>query len=199
MTGTRVFDIVFSTVALVALTPVMLLIGVAVLLDSGGPIFFSQIRVGRNFQPFLVRKFRTMNAGEGPPITSADDRRVTRVGAFLRRTKLDELPQLWNVLIGSMSVVGPRPELPQFVEHFPAQYKQVLRVRPGLTDPASLRFWNEEEVLAGAADPVAFYAETILPRKLKLSTHYLESRSWVGDGAVVLRTISKFIGGAFRP
>ena len=149
----RVFDIVVSAAALTLLWPVLLVVAAAVWLDSGSPILFAQQRVGRGFRCFTVWKFRSMRSARGSLITASGDSRITRVGRVLRQTKLDELPQLWNVLRGNMSLVGPRPEVPQYVELFRSRYQHILSVRPGITDPAALAFIDEERLLARSPDP----------------------------------------------
>jgi lipopolysaccharide/colanic/teichoic acid biosynthesis glycosyltransferase len=186
----RSFDILLSLAMLLVLSPLLLPIAALVLAFDGLPIFFSQTRVGQNFRPFRIWKFRTMcNAQEGESITSFGDPRITRIGKMLRSTKLDELPQLWNVLIGDMSFVGPRPELPEFVEAFRERYTRILQVRPGITDPASILFVDEEMILAKADDPKREYREHVLPEKLTLAEHYIEQQSLVGDVAILLRTV----------
>ncbi len=185
----RALDILISAAVLALLWPVFAAVAVAVWLDSGLPVFYGQTRVGKGFCRFTLWKFRSMwpNAG-GPRITVAGDLRVTRVGRFLRRTKLDELPQFWNVLKGDMSLVGPRPEVPEFVEIYRERYRRVLSVRPGITDLASIRFRNEEAELAAAPDPHEQYVRKILPMKLDLADEYLERRSLACDAAILLRT-----------
>ncbi len=186
----RVFDIAGSAVALIALSPVLLGLSLAVLIGSGRPIFFSQVRVGRCFRPFRLWKFRSMRASvAGPAITISGDRRITRVGAFLRATKLDELPQLWNVLRGDMSLVGPRPELPEYVDMFRDRYRNILALRPGMTDLASLSYRDEEALLARAADPLREYVRVILPRKLDLAEEYVAARSLALDLRVLIQTV----------
>ncbi len=164
-------------------------IALAEVLDSGTPVFYSQIRVGRRFRPFRLYKFRSMYSGRrGPSITAATDSRITRAGRVLRATKLDELPQLWNVLLGDMSLVGPRPEVPEYVEAFRQRYREILEVRPGITDLASLRFQNEEQVLAAASDPLQEYRTVVLPAKLDLADEYLRRRSLSLDLSILWRT-----------
>ncbi len=154
---------------LAVLWPVALVVGVAVKISSPGPVFFRQERMGRHGVTFSIAKFRTMAVQKpchGCQVTAGGDPRITTVGAFLRRHKLDELPQLMNVLRGEMSFVGPRPEVPEFAELFPLEYAQILKVRPGITHPATLTFRNEEEILAGAGDPRKFYIDKLMPEKL---------------------------------
>lgn len=191
----RGIDIVLSGVALAALSPILLLTAVAVVSESGFPVFYGQWRVGRGFRRFRIWKFRSMRTSQsGPPITTAGDNRITRVGRFIRRTKLDELPQLWNVLKGDMSLVGPRPELPAYVARYRMQYERILGVRPGITDPASLAFHNEERLLALFADPTKAYVENVLPAKLQLSeTYVLRCTVW-HDLCILFRTVLAVVG-----
>lgn len=193
MTAKRAFDFAFSTAVLTVLLPVLLLIALAVKFDSPGPVFFRQVRIGRNGVPFRILKFRTMrNDGTdgGLQVTAEGDVRVTQVGKVLRQYKLDELPQFLNVLVGHMSVVGPRPEVPKFVERYPAEGKsQVLSLRPGITDRTSLEYRNEGALLAGADDPERRYVEEILPVKFEQYRRYAQTRTFVGDLRIILRTV----------
>jgi lipopolysaccharide/colanic/teichoic acid biosynthesis glycosyltransferase len=189
----RVFDFTIACVGIVTLSPLFLLAAVLVRLSSPGPIFFCQDRIGRDFQPFKIIKFRTMvmNAQScGPAITIGNDSRITRFGLFLRRTKIDELPQLFNVLLGEMSLVGPRPELPEYVEIFRSEYTEILSVRPGLTDIASLHYRDESSILATAHDPTKEYLTNVLPHKLRLSKEYLQSSSLWSDMFLIVSTIA---------
>ena len=182
--------------ALLVLAPVMLLIALAIVMEEGFPIFFLQDRVGRYSVPFTIVKFRTMRtAVPGSPITVAGDGRVTRIGRILRRYKLDEIPQLWNVLVGDMSLVGPRPEVPRYVDLRNPDWKIVLGARPGITCISSVVYRDEEGLLATVDDPETFYRETILPRKLRLSAEYLLRRTRASDLRLILATIVT----AFRP
>ena len=201
----RTFDITAAALGLLLLSPLLLMVALLIRLDSKGPVFFRQVRVGRYGQPFRIFKFRTMHdapavsglAGSagpaGPQLTVAGDARITRVGALLRRTKLDEQPQLIDVLRGSMSLVGPRPEVPRYVEHYPpASRERVLSVRPGITDFASLRYRNENALLARASDPEREYVDVILPSKLRYALDYVDNASVAGDLRVLgltLRTV----------
>jgi lipopolysaccharide/colanic/teichoic acid biosynthesis glycosyltransferase len=188
----RVFDVVVSAGGLLLLSPALILAAVLVKLTSQGPAMFKQVRVGRDFEPFEILKFRTMVVGapnKGPAITVGNDARITRVGSFLRKTKLDEFPQLINVLKGEMSLVGPRPEVPRYVEMFREEYAEVLTVRPGITDLASLQFRHESELLAEADDPEAEYCNRVLPEKLRLAKDYIERSSLLFDLKVILQTI----------
>jgi lipopolysaccharide/colanic/teichoic acid biosynthesis glycosyltransferase len=166
----------------------------AVKLSSPGPVLFRQTRVGRGGRPFRILKFRSMRDGaSGPQVTAGGDDRITPVGRVLRRHKLDELPQLWNVLVGDMSLVGPRPEVQRYVERFAADYERILAVRPGITDRAALEYRDEESVLAAAADPEAAYVSTVLPAKIQLYHRYLDEMSLRTDVTLVLRTLAKLI------
>ncbi len=186
----RAFDIILAASVLALLSPLLALIALAVLWDSGRPIFFSQIRVGRRFQQFRIYKFRSMlSSNRGPAITAATDARITRVGRMLRTAKLDELPQLWNVMVGDMSLVGPRPEIPRYVEIFRGRYQTVLSVRPGITDLASLQFRDEEQVLAQAADPLGEYESVVLPAKLNLAEEYVQRQCFALDLSILWRTL----------
>ena len=189
--GKRAFDLLGASLALLLLAPLMAVVALWIRLDSPGPVFFRQQRVGRHGVPFLIHKFRTMRTGaEGLPLTVGDDPRITRAGRFLRRTRLDELPQFIDVLQGAMSLVGPRPEVPRYVALYPPALRdRALAVRPGLTDPASLAFIDEAALLAAAADPEREYVERILPAKLQRAAEYAESASLATDLAVLARTL----------
>ncbi len=194
----RLFDIVCSATGLLLLSPLLLVVALTVKLDSPGPVFFRQERIGRHGVPFCIHKFRTMHAGaEGLPLTVGADPRITRSGAFLRRTRLDELPQLIDVLRGTMSLVGPRPEVPRYVAHYPPGLRErALAVRPGITDPASLDFIDEAALLARAADPEREYIEVILPAKLRRAAAYAESATLGSDLVVLWRTVRRLVGPA---
>jgi lipopolysaccharide/colanic/teichoic acid biosynthesis glycosyltransferase len=189
----RAFDIAGAALALLALAPLMLAVALLIKLDTPGPALFRQVRVGRHGRPFRIFKFRTMTAQQpsgAPEITLAGDTRITRTGAWLRRTRLDELPQLIDVLRGTMSLVGPRPEVPRFLAHYPPNLRaRVLAVRPGITDPASLDFIDEAALLAAAADPEREYIERILPVKLARAAAYAERASLATDLVVLWRTL----------
>ena len=186
----RAIDIVGSGLALLVGLPVLMAIAAAVAIDSGFPVLYRQRRVGRGFHQFHLLKFRSMVASEGGPrITVSGDSRVTRVGRLLRTTKLDELPQFWNVLTGDMSLVGPRPEIPEYVEMFANRYKDILAVSPGITDLASVQFRDEEKLLARVPDPIEYYARHLLPAKLELAEEYLRNRSFLFDLSILLRTV----------
>ena len=187
----RLFDLIVASLALLLLAPLLVGLALVVKLDSPGPAFFRQVRVGRHGAPFRIHKFRTMQAGaEGLALTVGSDPRITRSGAWLRRTRLDELPQLLDVLRGSMSLVGPRPEVPRYVAHYPAALRaRVLAVRPGITDPSSLAFIDEAALLAAAVDPEREYIERILPAKLQSAAAYADSASLASDILVLWRTV----------
>lgn len=191
----RLFDLLVAAVALILLMPLLAVVAVAVRLDSPGPVFFRQERVGRHGVPFRIHKFRTMRDGApGLALTVGADPRITRVGAFLRRTRIDELPQLIDVLQGTMSLVGPRPEVPRYVAHYPPALKaRALAVRPGITDPSSLEFMDEAALLARAADPEREYIEVILPAKLQRAAEYAEQATLWSDLAVLLRTVGRLV------
>ena len=186
----RLFDIVVSLAALLLLALPMLAVAAWIKFDSAGPVFFRQQRVGRHGVPFAIHKFRTMRHGAGGlALTVGDDARITRAGRWLRRTRLDELPQLLDVLAGDMSLVGPRPEVPRYVALYPPGLRdRALAVRPGLTDPASLAYIDEAALLAAAADPEREYVERILPAKLQAAAAYAERATLGSDVAVLART-----------
>jgi lipopolysaccharide/colanic/teichoic acid biosynthesis glycosyltransferase len=190
----RLLDIVVSLMGLICFLPLMLLVAVLIKLDSSGPIFFRQERIGRGFRPFQILKFRTMidNAQtKGRLITLAQDPRITRVGRILRQTKIDELPQLINVLKGEMSLVGPRPEVSRYVRAFQKDYEEILKVRPGMTDLASLKYRNEEAILSNSDDPDEEYVSHVLPDKIRLAKDYLERSSFLFDLSLIFKTLFK--------
>jgi lipopolysaccharide/colanic/teichoic acid biosynthesis glycosyltransferase len=197
----RVFDISVSIIGLVLLAPLLAVIALAVRTCTVGPALYRSARIGRAGEPFQLLKFRTMRVGAdrlGGSSTPDDDPRVTNLGAFLRRYKLDELPQLWNVLVGHMSLVGPRPQVPWAVERYTEEEKIVLTVRPGITDPASLRFANEGEILRGQPNPDQAYFDLIHPEKMRLSIHYVKTRSFVGDLRILAATLGTALRGTSR-
>ncbi|OYT98233.1 MAG: sugar transferase [Burkholderiales bacterium PBB1] len=192
----RLFDLCASGLGLWLLSPLLLLMALAIKLDSPGPVFFRQVRVGRHGVAFRIHKFRTMtnqdtDAEAGTPqLTVGVDPRITRVGALLRRTKLDELAQLIDVFVGDMSLVGPRPEVPRYVALYPPSLRdKVLSVRPGITDPASLAFRDESAQLARAVDPERAYVEAVMPAKLQLSARYVDEASFMGDLQLIAATL----------
>ena len=189
--GKRALDVAVAAVGLVALSPLLALLAAAVALD-GGPIFFRQERVGRRGRPFRIAKFRTMVPDAdrlGAPLTVAGDRRITRVGRVLRAAKLDELPQLWNVLTGEMSLVGPRPEVPRYVALYTEEQARVLALTPGITDPASIRYRHEEAALADSSDPERAYLDVIMPEKIRINLEYAARASVGSDLAVIVETL----------
>jgi lipopolysaccharide/colanic/teichoic acid biosynthesis glycosyltransferase len=193
----RVFDLIISALGIIALLPVLAVIALAVKKEDRGPVLYNGLRIGFNGKPFRMHKFRTMvlNADKiGGSSSADDDPRITRTGKKLRKYKLDELPQLFNVLKGEMSFVGPRPEVPFYVNMFTEQEKQILTVRPGITDWASL--WNSDEgsILAGSPDPEKTYLEKIRPEKIKLQLKYVQERSLFTDFTIIIKTLLKIIG-----
>lgn len=194
----RAIDFLASIVGLTILFPFFLIIGLLVKMDSEGPVFYLQERVGKGMKPFKLFKFRTMgvNADKHAAITvGARDPRITRVGFYLRKYKVDEFPQLINVLNGSMSLVGPRPELKKFVDLYSDEQKTVLSVRPGITDFASIQFRNENELLEGKPDPIDFYIREIMPVKLEINLLYVRNQSLLTDIRILLKTILYIIKG----
>lgn len=195
--GKRGLDFALAVTGLVILSPVFLIVAAAVKLGSPGPVFYLQDRVGRSGRLFKIIKFRSMVVGAdrtGVGITTASDRRITKVGAILRKMKLDELPQLWNVVRGDMSLVGPRPELPQYVSHYSAMAKAVLCVRPGITDNASILFRHEEKLLVGDADEAdRLYRDVVLPRKLALGRTYITTMSLYNDLLLIVKTLVSLV------
>jgi lipopolysaccharide/colanic/teichoic acid biosynthesis glycosyltransferase len=189
----RTFDLLAGIAGLCLLLPLFIMIAAWIKLDDGGPVFYRQERVGRKGRLFKIFKFRTMAIGadkSGLPLTVGADPRITRSGAVLRRYKLDELPQLLNVVLGDMSLVGPRPEVPRYVAHYTdAQRAHILSVRPGITDPASILFVDENELLSRENDPERAYVRAVLPRKLALYDDYVRNRTFWGDVAVILKTL----------
>lgn len=192
----RMFDIVLALISLVVLSPLFAVVALLIKLDSEGPVFYRGVRAGKDGKPFKIWKFRTMvvNADKiGGPSTSADDPRLTRVGRILRRYKIDEFPQVINILKGEMSFVGPRPEVLQEVELYTDEERLLLTVPPGMVDYATLRFHNEEEILRGAADPHQAYREKIRPEKIRLGLEYVRTRSFWGDIKILLQFIMTLI------
>jgi lipopolysaccharide/colanic/teichoic acid biosynthesis glycosyltransferase len=186
----RVFDFICAAIGLVLLAPLLVVIAVLIATGDGSPVLFRQTRVGRHGRPFRIWKFRTMRAGsKGRAITSGGDERITRIGTVLRKYKLDELPQLFNVLRGEMSLVGPRPEVPEYVQLESLVWRLVLQVRPGITDLASLVYRNEEDVLRAAPDPEAYYRDHLQSKKLVLNLRYLSYRNPWRDLRLILASI----------
>ena len=192
----RLFDIVAAAAGLIVLCPLFAIIAVLIKWDSDGPVFFRQSRIGRHFRPFFIYKFRTMLSDApaiGPLLTVGDDPRITRVGRWLRRTKLDELPQLINILTGDMSFVGPRPEVERYVRLFQTEYAEILQVRPGITDLASLKYRAESTLLARSPKPEEEYVTRILPDKLRLGQQYVRELSLGRDVMLIARTLAAVV------
>ena len=189
----RLFDLVAASAALIVLSPLLIAVAIAVRMTSRGPVIYRGPRIGRGGAPFDILKFRTMVSGAGPGITTRDDPRVTRVGRILRRLKIDELPQLVNILRGEMSLVGPRPEAPEYVALYTEEQRRVLSVRPGLTSAASLRYRREEDLLHGD-DWRTRYVNEIMPDKLREDLDYVDHRSFAGDLKLIARTLAALVG-----
>jgi lipopolysaccharide/colanic/teichoic acid biosynthesis glycosyltransferase len=194
----RVFDLLAAVVGLLVLSPMLLITLIAILVLDGWPVLFFHERVGRNGNSFKLVKLRTMTVlqtGEKGGFDAGNSKRVTAVGRFLRRTKLDELPQLWNVLVGDMSIVGPRPEVRKWTLVYPQRWAFVHAVRPGITDPAAIAFRNEEDLLAASADPEKAYCLEVLPKKLDMYEAYVKNRSFGGDLKIICRTLHEVLKG----
>lgn len=192
----RLFDILSSIMVLLLLSPLFLLIALAIVLDSKGSIFFKQKRIGKDGKPFMLYKFRSMRSGadkKGLITVGSKDNRTTPVGRFLRKYKLDELPQLINILRNEMSVVGPRPEVEKYVKLYNSDQRKVLSVKPGLTDLASLAYINENEILGLSENPEKTYVEEIMPAKLKLNIEYIEEQSFWFDLKLIAKTLKKIV------
>jgi len=197
MIAKRTFDLFFSLTGTIILSPLFVLVAFWIKLDSPGPVFFRQVRVGRYGKPFRIFKFRTMSVGaerEGAQLTVGKDRRISRAGRFLRHHKLDELPQLLNVLKGEMSLVGPRPEVPRYVGFYPESIREmVLSVRPGITDYASIEFKDENEILGRAANPESAYIDEVMPIKLEYYVRYVAEASVSVDFKLIMATLKVLI------
>ena len=192
----RLFDIIASFLGIVILSPMFIIVAVCIKIDSKGPVFFKQIRVGEKGRNFEILKYRTMVVDAekmGRQITVGNDNRITKIGGFLRKYKLDELPQLINVFKGDMSLVGPRPEVPRYVEMYNEEQRKVLDVKPGITDLASIRYRDENELLGTAEDPDDMYINTIMPDKLALNLEYINKSNVFFDIYIILKTIVKCI------
>ncbi len=188
----RIFDFIAAFIGIIILSPILVLIAVWIKFSSKGPLFYIQKRVGKDFKEFDIYKFRSMVVDAdkiGPSVTSGDDPRITEVGRFIRKTKIDELPQLLNVLKGDMSLVGPRPEVMQFVAKKRDEYKKVLSVRPGITDNAAIEFRNEETIMNIYEDKEKTYLEIILPKKIELYYNYIDNISFTNDIKLLLHTL----------
>jgi len=187
----RIFDLFFTLIGLPFLLPFLAIIALMIKLEDGGPIFFIQRRIGYKGKPFYMWKFRTMVIDaekKGSLITVGNDPRITRVGYFLRKYKLDEFPQLLNVLKGEMSLVGPRPEVEKYVMLYNSEQRKVLDIIPGMTDPASIKYVNENEILAQADDPEKIYIEKVMPEKIKLNLEYAEKATCWSDFLIIIKT-----------
>lgn len=192
----RIFDLVLSAIFLILLAPLFIFIAIRIKLDSKGPVFYKQVRVGLNGKDFGIYKFRTMFVGsdkKGLLTVGGNDARITTPGLFLRKYKLDELPQLINVFFGDMSIVGPRPEVRKYVDLYSKEQLQVLSVKPGITDYASIEYSKENEILAKATDPEATYINEIMPAKLALNQKYISEQSFVTDLKIILQTLVKIV------
>ncbi len=190
-TAKRCFDMLASGIGILLLSPLLIVIAVIIRFTSSGPVLFKQTRVGRQLRPFKILKFRTMVEDApslGPAITCGDDPRITGIGKLLRKTKLDELPQLFNILKGDMSLVGPRPEVPKYVAMFEDDFRQILTIRPGLTDLASIKYRDESTALAQAEEPELEYVSRILPDKIEMAKQYVRRSSFALDLRVILQT-----------
>jgi len=190
--GKRAFDIVATMIGSTILLPIIIPISIWIKLSSKGPLFYIQKRVGKDFKEFNLYKFRSMIVDAdkvGPSITSGDDTRITEVGKIIRKTKIDELPQLLNVLKGDMSLVGPRPEVMKFVKHKKEQYKKVLSVKPGITDNAAIEFRDEETIMEQYKDKEKTYIDIVLPQKIELYYHYIDTISFANDLKLILKTL----------
>ena len=188
----RLFDIMFALVVLILSLPFMIIIAAAIKMSSPGFVIFSQKRIGKEGKLFTIHKFRTMVSDadrKGTSITTRDDPRITKIGRLLRRTKLDELPQFWNVLTGQMSIVGPRPDVPEIVETYSPEMQRILHIRPGITSIASIYLRREEELLATTRDPDRLYIEVIVPAKVRLAMMHVDKHSFIYDSVILLRTL----------
>lgn len=192
----RLLDIIFSTLGIIILLPLFMIICLIIKADSKGGCFFIQERIGKDGKPFGIYKFRTMRSGadvDGLLTIGTHDKRITRVGTFLRKTKIDELPQLWNVLKGEMSIVGPRPEVEKYVLLYSEEQRKVLNIRPGITDYASIEYVNENEILSQTNDPDKAYIEEVMPHKIELSMRYLEHYTVSEYLKIIFLTLKKII------
>ena len=192
----RIFDFICSTLGLIVLSPILIAIAIKIKMGSDGPVFFKQIRVGEKNKEFEILKFRTMVVDAeklGRQITVGNDSRITKIGSFLRKYKIDELPQLINVFKGNMSLVGPRPEVPRYVKLYNEEQKKVLEVKPGITDLASIRYRDENDLLGEAENPDDFYINTIMPDKLALNLQYINKNNVFFDIYIIFKTIIKCI------
>lgn len=193
----RTLDLFLASFSILVLSPLFFFVIIFICLDSGQPVFFRQKRIGKHFKPFNLIKFRSMKEDKSAvrkQFDPGDVRMITRIGKLLRKTKLDELPELFNILMGDMSVVGPRPEVEKYVRFYQGKYNGVLKVRPGLSDFASIKYRDEEEILTSQADPARYYMEKILPDKLQLARDYVQNVSIKTDMEIIINTIKSIIG-----
>jgi lipopolysaccharide/colanic/teichoic acid biosynthesis glycosyltransferase len=198
--GKRLFDLGLAILGLILLWPVFLAIAILIKLEDRGPVFYLQERIGYRGKPFRIWKFRTMVVDAeklGKPLTIGKDPRITRVGYWLRKYKLDELPQLLNVVFGQMSFVGPRPELPCYVALYTPEQREILDFLPGITSPASIKYSNESELLAQARDPEKFYIEQVMPEKIKLDLEYFRNATLWSDLVIILKTLGRIVHSRF--
>jgi lipopolysaccharide/colanic/teichoic acid biosynthesis glycosyltransferase len=194
--GKRIFDVATSIIGLIVLLPFFIIIAILIKLNDKGPIFYKQKRIGQNFKPFELLKFRTMivNADKiGPAVTKDGDPRITKIGKFLRKAKLDELPQLWNVIRGDMSIVGPRPQVEKYLQYCKDDYKEILKVKPGITDYATIKFRNEEEILSKYNDTESAYIKYVLPEKIKLYKTYIKEIGFFTDLKIIFWTLWRIV------
>lgn len=192
----RTFDLLVSFFAIILLSPFFIIVSLLIKMDSNGPVIFKQVRVGKNKKPFEIYKFRTMVVDAeklGKQITVGNDNRITKIGGFLRKFKLDELPQLFNVFKGDMSFVGPRPEVPKYTNLYTEEQNRVFEVRPGITDYASIKYRNENEILGKSKNPEKTYIEEVMQDKLKINLDYMNRRSVLEDLKIILLTVLKII------
>ena len=193
----RLFDILFSTIGLLILSPLFLIIYIIIIIESKGGGFYSQTRVGKNGIPFAIYKFRSMRTDadkHGLITVGGRDPRITRIGYYIRKYKIDELPQLWNVLVGDMSLVGPRPEVQKYVDLYTDEQRKVLSVRPGITDYASIEYVDENILLAKSDDPDKTYIEVVMPAKIKLNMKYINNKSLKEYFKIIFLTLAKIVG-----
>jgi len=188
----RALDLVIASIGLVILSPLLLVVAVVIFIDDGSPVLFRQERIGRHGKPFHILKFRSMGVDAeriGGQITVGNDPRITRIGQFLRRSKIDELPQLINVVRGEMSLVGPRPEVPKYVALYAPEERHVLSITPGITDPASIKYRHESEILARSSDPEQMYIEVVMSEKIRLNLEYAKEATVWTDFQIILSTL----------
>lgn len=193
---TRVFDFIASFVGLIVFSPLLIILSLLILIDSGRPIFYLQQRVGKNGKVFNLLKFRSMHQNsekKGLLTVGSDDNRITNIGKVLRKYKLDELPQLINVMKGDMAIVGPRPEVQRYVDLYNDEQRKVLDVRPGITDLASIEYINENEILAASTEPEKTYVEEIMPHKIEINLRYIQNKGLFSDIGVIIKTILKIV------